>query len=107
MLCFRREKESYSKPSTKVAAAASFDTVFVGTASYAFKDVLGSDYPYMIPYTGINSKKIKQLLDKVENTYKTDVWDYAVQKMKDVKKESHIDAISQRLNQHIANVYNQ
>ena len=32
---------------------------------------------------------------------------YAVQKMKDVKKESHIDAISQRLNQHIANVYNQ
>ena len=52
---FRKKQGSYGKPSTKVAAAAIFDTVFVGTDSYAFKDVLGSDYPYFIQ----TIKKIK------------------------------------------------
>ena len=112
MLCFRKKQGSYGKPSTKVAAAAIFDTVFVGTDSYAFKDVLGTDYPYFIPIIKKNNtiadlENVKQLLDKVEKTYNTKIWNDAVQKMQEVKKESHVDAISQRLYQHIANVYNQ
>ena len=47
-LCFRDTTLSFRKPSTKVSAASVFNTVFAGTNSYAFEDLLGKDYPYFI-----------------------------------------------------------
>ena len=79
-LCFRDTTLSLCKPSTKVSAASVFNTIFAGTNSYAFEDLLSKDYPYFIPMEEITVEKVLNLLAYVKNTYGTNVWENAKKK---------------------------
>lgn len=101
MLCFRNIEESFYKPSTKVSAASVFGTIFAGSDSFAFKDILGEDYPYFIPMEGITVDRVKDLLMYIKETYKTEIWYNAVRKMKVAYDKSNMDNITKDIHEKI------
>ena len=104
-LCFRDTTLSFRKPSTKVSAASVFNTVFAGTNSYAFEDLLGKDYPYFISMEEITVEKVQNLLAYIKNTYKTEVWKNAEKKMKIAYEKTNIDCITAKMYNEILEHY--
>ena len=78
-----------------------FGTIFAGSDSFAFKDILGEDYPYFIPMDGITVDRVKDLLMYIKETYKTEIWYNAVRKMKLAYDKSNMDNITKDIHEKI------
>ena len=96
-LCFRNDEEMFVKPTTKLSASASFQTIYAGTGNYTFKEMLGSNYPYLISNENIDINRVKKFLTYIESTYNTDVWFEAQKIMKEVLHKTSVDSITKRL----------
>lgn len=92
-----REENSYAfkyKPCMKLAHAAASNSIIITTYDMSIKDILPNDYPYILRNSDYNS--VINMIEYVINTYKTDIWYYALKIMNDLKKKLNIEYIVEK-----------
>ena len=102
---FRSEFNSINKPGTKCAVAASFNAVFIANKhEYGVYDLLGPDYPYYLEKT--DEKHVKKMIKYIKKSYKTPIWDKAMECVRHAKEKSDIQNIAEKFIKHIENYFN-
>lgn len=95
-LCsLRDEKTSFGKPATKSYVAASFNSIIIAYYhEYGVRDLYGEEYPYYIKKNKKTDKEnIIDTIDYIKQTYKSDIWNKALQITQSVKEKTSIEYV--------------
>ena len=102
---FRPATIAMGKPGTKCAVAASLNCVFLANKKeYGVYDLLGDDYPYYFEEP-ISEKVIDKSIDYIKKTYKTEIWDKAMECVKKAKEKSDVINVTNDFIRHFENYF--
>jgi hypothetical protein len=103
---FRTGDQSIPKPGTKCAVAASMNCIFIANKDEAgVVDLLGPEYPYYFSKDP-NKKHIKTLINYIDKTYKTEIWNTAMECVKDARIKSDVITTTSSFITHFTNHFN-
>ena len=91
----RDEKTSFGKPATKSYVAASLNSIIIAYYhEYGVRDLYGEEYPYYIKKNKkIDKENIIDTIDYIKQTYKSDIWNKALQITQSVKELTSIEYV--------------
>ena len=102
---FRTSEQSIPKPGTKCAVAASMNSLFIASKNeYGVVDLLGDDYPYY--FDNPSTKNVKDVMDKIDNTYKTKTWDKAMECVNNARIKSDVVTTTNQFIDHFLKHFN-
>jgi hypothetical protein len=78
------------KPGTKAAVASAFNSIIITTKHPGAYELLGPNYPY---YCDCNYESVKNIINLVKETFNKELWNKALNILKDVKEHLNINNI--------------